>query len=384
MGDIPVQDAPSRVRLFASSSSWIEGAALRQLEQLVGRRGVVAVAGMPDLHPGTHGPVGCAALARGVVHPDVIGTDIGCGMQMHVLDLPERKLRLDRAVERLSALEGAWEGDAEARLEAAAIDAPGFARALGTIGGGNHFCEVQALDAIFDEAGASRAGLSPGCLVLLVHSGSRGLGASVFAEHRQEGVDGLALDEGGAAYLAAHDLALRFARLNRSIVAERAMAALRCEGRELLDLPHNLAERDGDMILHRKGAAPADRGLAPVPGSRGALTFLVAPREAPRAALRSIAHGAGRKHDRAWMDRPLKASEIASLERNCFGGRVVCRDRKLLAQEAPDAYKDVRQVVADLHAEGLIDVVASLRPLITFKTARDIRREPIEQRGRAR
>jgi release factor H-coupled RctB family protein len=383
MGDFDVPDARSRVRLFASSSSWIEGEALRQLERLAGRRGVLAVAGMPDLHPGTHGPVGCAALADGVVHPDVVGSDIGCGMQMRALDLPERKLRLDKAVERLSALEGPWDGDGAARLEQAGVDAPDFARALGTIGGGNHFCEVQAVDAVLDEAQAAAAGLTPGGLALLVHSGSRGLGAFTFARWRRDGLDGLDLEEEGRAYLEAHDLAVRFARENRSTIAERAMKALRCEGREILDLPHNLAEREGGRVLHRKGAAPSDRGLVPIPGSRGALTFLVKPLAGPESALRSLAHGAGRKRDRSGMERSLKASELEALARNRFGGRVICSDRRLLVEEAPDAYKDVRKVVADLEAEGLARVVATLRPVLTFKTAREPRRDD-GGRGRGR
>jgi release factor H-coupled RctB family protein len=383
MGAFSVPGAPARVRLFASPTSWIEGAALLQLNQLAEREGVVAVAGMPDLHPGMHGPVGCAALAEGVVHPDVVGSDIGCGMTMLRLDLPARKLRLDKAVERLAALEGPWSGDALARLDAEGLGAArAFAAALGTVGGGNHFCELQRVEEVF----VDDAGVEEGALALLVHSGSRGFGGDVRARWRRDGAAGLRLEEGGEDYLAEHDLALRYATLNRRIIAERACAALRCEGVEILDLPHNFAAREGARVLHRKGAAPADRGLAPVPGSRGAPTFLVRPLDGPPEALASLAHGAGRKRDRAAMERRARgdADALEALRRTRLGSRVICSDKRLLVEEAPEAYKDVGQVVADLEAAGLAKPVARLAPLVTFKTAREPRPEALTTRGKAR
>jgi release factor H-coupled RctB family protein len=373
--------ASSRIHLFASSKAWIEDAAVRQLEHLANRPGMRAVAGMPDLHPGHHGPVGCAAEAEGILHADIVGTDIGCGMQFWSLDLPERRLRLDKAAERLAALQGPWDGDPATRLAEKGFgqedpDVDACAGALGTIGGGNHFCEVQSVAEIIDQDAASAIGLETGTLGLLVHSGSRGLGAAVLSRHYQAGTDGLPLEHGGLSYLEDHDRALVFAQLNRQIIAERAMAALRTEGVLRLDVPHNLAERNGSRILHRKGAAPSDRGLVPVPGSRGSVTYLVAPLEAPAEALRSIAHGAGRKHDRASMQKRVRTAsgDLEKLARNPFGGRVICTDRQLLIEEAPDAYKDIHKVVADLEAMGLVRVVAILRPLVTFKTARESRR----------
>ena len=381
MGTPRLVGASSRIHLFASSTAWIEDAAVRQLEHLANRRGVGAVAGMPDLHPGHHGPVGCAAEAEGIVHADIIGTDIGCGMQFWSLDMPERKLRLEKAAERLTSLEGPWSGDAETRLQDEGLSNEGldvstYAGALGTIGGGNHFCEVQVITDIVDADAASAAGLEMGALGLLVHSGSRGFGAAVLARHYHAGTAGLPLEEGGLAYLSDHDRALAFARLNRQIIAERAMVALRTEGLLRLDVPHNLAERKGTRILHRKGAAPSDRGLVPVPGSRGAVTYLVAPLPAPSEALCSIAHGAGRKHDRGSMEKRVRTSpgDLERLARTPFGGRVICTDPQLLIEEAKDAYKDIHKVIADLEAMSLVRVVAILRPLVTFKTAREIRR----------
>lgn len=375
MGISPIADASARIRLFASSRAWIEGAAVRQLEQLAMRPDVVSVVGLPDLHPGHHGPVGCAALVSGRVFPDVIGTDIGCGMQFHVLDLPERKLRLDKATERMAALEGAFDGDAAGLMEERHLPVTGFVSSLGTIGGGNHFCELQGVEEIVDAEVAGSIGLERGGLGLLVHSGSRGLGAAIFAEFDQGGTDGLRLDDGGDDYLLQHNGAVRFARLNREVVALRAREALRVDGCLVLDNPHNIAERQGAHVLHRKGAAPTDRGLVPVPGSRGAVTYLVQPLSGSEGSLSSLAHGAGRKHDRASMQKRLgtQASTLARLARNPFGGHVICHDRKLLLEEAPEAYKDIGRVIAEMEEAGLCRVVAMMRPLVTFKTTRGSR-----------
>ena len=227
MGNSISVNADPRVHIFASATSWIEDAAIRQLTLLANRNGMTAVAGMPDLHPGHHGPVGCAALAKGFVHADVIGTDIGCGMQFWSLDMVERNLNLDKLVQRFSALEGTWSGDAIAELEAADIVATDHAHALGTIGGGNHFCEVQAIEEIVDSVISANAGLVRGGTALLVHSGSRSLGAATLLCHYASGTDGLPLEAGGLEYISDHDVAVRFASLNRQIIARRALGARR-------------------------------------------------------------------------------------------------------------------------------------------------------------
>ncbi|HZB61164.1 MAG TPA: RtcB family protein, partial [Microvirga sp.] len=308
---------------------------------------------------------------------------IGCGMQFWALDLPERRLKLDKAADRLLALEGSWPGDAHALLDRHGIAAGAFAESLGTIGGGNHFCEVQAVAEIVHESAARKAGIAKGGLFLLVHSGSRGLGAQTLASHHPGNAEGLLLEGGGLGYLADHDTALRFAALNRRVIASRAIEALRTEGVEVVDAPHNFAEREGDAILHRKGAASSKGSLLAVPGSRGAVTYLVEPlADKAEAALFSLAHGAGRKHDRGSMEKRVRteAGSLEKLTRNPFGGRVICMDRKLLVEEAPEAYKDIRRVVADLEAHGLARIVAVMRPLITFKTAGRASREPGRKR----
>jgi release factor H-coupled RctB family protein len=377
MGTSPEVDGRAPIHVFASSTSWIEGNATLQLDHVAGLPGVQAVAAMPDLHPGKYGPVGCAILADRI-HPQLVGSDIGCGMGLFALDIPARKLRLDQLAERLGALDHPWDGDIDSVLADAGLHATPFDAALGSIGGGNHFCEVQAIADILAPELAAQAGLQRDRAYLLVHSGSRGLGFSILERillARQAALDP-ASDE-GRAYIDAHDHAVRWARLNRRIIAERAAAATRAELRPINDLAHNMVELRGGaagavMALHRKGAAASDRGLVPVPGSRGTLSYLVEPLAAMRPeTLASLAHGAGRKYDRASMHGRvrLKKSDVARRERNPFGGLVVCGDRGLLVEEAPEAYKAIDRVIADLVAFGLARVVATFQPLVTFKKA---------------
>ncbi|MET3838118.1 RNA ligase RtcB family protein [Bradyrhizobium sp. OAE829] len=377
MGTSPKMDGRAPIHVFASSKSWIEGNATLQLEQVAGLAGVRAVAAMPDLHPGKYGPVGCAILADRI-HPQLVGSDIGCGMGLFALDIAARKLRLDQLAERLSPLDQPWDGDVAGVLADAGLDATPFDASLGSIGGGNHFCEIQAIEEILAPETAAQAGLDRDQAFVLVHSGSRGLGYSILERVLSNGQAALdpASDDGGS-YMDAHDHAVRWAKLNRRIIAERAAVAARAELRPVNDLAHNMVERqsstDGEvMALHRKGAAASDRGLVPVPGSRGTLSYLVEPLAAMQTeALASLAHGAGRKYDRASMHGRVrgKKSDVARLERNPYGGIVVCGDRGLLVEEAPEAYKNIDRVIADLVEFGLARVVATFRPLVTFKKA---------------
>jgi release factor H-coupled RctB family protein len=373
MGNSQAVGGCAPVHTFFSAKTWIEGKAVQQLESVASLPGVTAVAAMPDLHPGKYGPVGCAILAN-AVHPHFVGSDIGCGMGLFQLDAPVRKFRADKIAARLRELDEPWDGDAAAALESAGLPSSPFDAALGSIGGGNHFCEIQAIEDIFEPETAAKAGLDPSLTYLLVHSGSRGLGFSILERQLAAGI--VTLERGSeaeTAYLADHERAVRWAVLNRRIIADRAAAAAKSEAKLVAGLSHNFAEITPNGILHRKGAAPSDRGLVPVPGSRASLSYLVEPLAPSRPeALASIAHGAGRKYDRASMHGRVrtKKSDLAQLTRNPFGGLVLCEDRDLLVEEAGEAYKNADQAIADLAGFGLARVVASFRPLITFKTAR--------------
>lgn len=375
MGKSRNEGGRAPVHSFYTSRSWIEGNAVQQLETVAALPGVTAVAAMPDLHPGKYGPVGCAVLS-GQIDPQLVGSDIGCGMALFQLDIAARKLRFDHAAERLHALEGPWDGGIAEALAAAGLPSSPFDASLGTIGGGNHFCELQAIEEIAEPDIAAKAGLDKTLAYVLVHSGSRGLGYAVLSRQLAAGASPLdPASEAGEAYLVSHDEAVRWAALNRQAIAKRAAEALRADLRPLADIGHNLVEPHAGGILHRKGAAPSDRGLVPIPGSRGTLSYLVEPvHPSPGEALASLAHGAGRQYDRASMHGRVgaKKSDLMQLARNPFGGLAVCEDRDLLVEEAPDAYKSIARVIDDLTGLGLVRVVATFRPLVTFKNARRI------------
>ncbi|WP_018631361.1 RtcB family protein [Neomegalonema perideroedes] len=366
-----------RLRRFYSSGAWIEGDAERQLTQTLARPGVQAVAAFPDLHPGIHGPVGAAILSDRA-HPALIGGDVGCGMAMFRLDLPARRLKLDKAAAALRGLSESWRGNPWELLEAEGLHPETFPAALGTLGGGNHFCELQAVAALDDPEEAARAGVESGSLLLLVHTGSRAfgpmlLGALTPAE--QEALD--LATEAGADYLRQQEMAVRWAALNRRAIAGRAAELLRAEAELIADSPHNLLEPHAGGWLHRKGAAKTSPGaLVPLAGSREAPSWLLkAATTQPEGALDSLAHGAGRRYRRSAMHGRVgrSKSELLRLERPAGGSRVICEDRGLLIEEAGAAYKDARKVLADLVAFGLAAPVVETRPLLTFKTAREAR-----------
>ena len=360
-------DASATVHHFYSQKSWIEGKATEQLEQVTRLRGVHAVAAFPDLHPGKFGPVGCAILSERL-YPHLIGNDIGCGMSLFALDLEFRKLRLDKAAHKMRGLEGEWCGPSANRLASVSLPPDLYPFALGTIGGGNHFCELQVVDDLHEEAGTTQC-LSRGQLVLLVHSGSRSFGPAVF-DTVAEKFDGLNQDTGEAeAYLALHDQAVIWASLNRQVIAERTALALKSEIHLIADVPHNLVEKHEGSLLHRKGAARACKGLVPIAGSRDTASYLVQPSGRIPTSLNSLAHGSGRKYDRSSMAGRAGAnrSDREALTRNASGGFIICEDRQLLIEEAPQAYKPSKQVLDDLVGFGLAEPVATLRPLLTYK-----------------
>lgn len=372
----------ARVHVIASQETWIEGEAVRQLEATARLPGMRLCVGLPDLHPGKGHPIGAAMVTSGVVYPHLVGGDIGCGMGLWQTDLKQKKAKRDKWAERLHGLETPWDGDTTAWLGEFAITAAEHDQALGTIGGGNHFAELQEVATIYDEAALAALGLSAELLLLLVHSGSRGLGESILRAHaRSHGAQPLAADTPECAeYLRQHDRAVRWGVANRALIAYRFAEQLAAQASPILDVCHNSVTATtlcGGGFLHRKGAAPADKGPVVIPGSRGALSYLVSPRVAPGAAgadpgeasALSLAHGAGRKWKRSETRARLSERfRPHMLLETPLKSRVICADKDLLYEEAPQAYKDIDTVVAALVEAGLCSLLASLRPVITYKT----------------
>ncbi len=402
--------AGAPITLISGPDVWMEGDATLQLAAVARLAGCVRAAGMPDLHPGRGYPIGAVVATRDVVHPQLVGGDAGCGARIIVTtverttpDQLDRRLRaqfeaaLVDAADPAALFAAAWQrggrGLAEVDglpdgLRQLAAREPdddrlppsgdpgryqaGFEQVLGTVGGGNHFAEISRVDDVRDTATAAGLGLARHALVVVAHSGSRGLGTALGAHWGPRPLRGTERDD----YLGELAGACRFAHANRLVVAYRLLSALGALRDHTLrggfDVTHNdvRAERldGGEAWIHRKGAAPAPAGgLTIVLGSRGASSWIMLGTGAA-AGLGSVAHGAGRKMKRSEALAKLKdryrRSEVA---RSTLGGRVICDDKALLFEEHPDAYKAIEPVIAALVAHRLATRVAALTPIVTVK-----------------
>jgi release factor H-coupled RctB family protein len=370
----------TQVRLFASAQSWIEGEAVRQLYAVSKLEGVRFAAGFPDLHPGKGSPVGAALVIENVIYPHLIGGDIGCGTALFKTDLVRRDAKPDRWAKQQFHLEFPWDEDVGEFLAEHGLESTEFDAALGTIGGGNHFAEIQAVEKVLDVEAFGDLDLGKQQLVILVHSGSRGLGQSILRTHvDQHAGNGVDADSFAArVYLDNHDFAARWAKANRELIARRFATTLGAEAECLWDGCHNSITRqelNGESVwLHRKGAVAADSGFVVIPGSRGSLSYIVKPTGDGASHAWSLAHGAGRKWMRsAARQRMRERFSVSELVQTRLGGRVICEERDLLYEEAPEAYKNIEDVVADLVDAGLVSVIATLRPILTYKTRKERR-----------
>lgn len=388
-----VQIISDRVSIIASERLWLEDAAIEQAKTTAQLAGMQRVVGLPDLHPGRGYPVGAAFFSTGRLYPALVGNDIGCGMGLWQTDIQASRVKLDKIDKQIGNLDDIIDDDEWERLERhddslrarvehlrmalceAGLD-PVHLRSLGTIGRGNHFAELQAIDNVVLPEVMAQTSLAPKALQLLVHSGSRGLGQAVLRSH-VDAFSHAGLVDGSSeaqAYLRQHDAGVKFAELNRALIAARVVVRLRCSASAVLDVNHNTvtpATVDGMQgWLHRKGATPADQGLVMLPGSRDDYSYLLEPLTGAAAlSLQSLAHGAGRK----WMRTDCKGrldriATPAQLSRTSTGGRVICNDRALIYEEAPQAYKNVDSVLGCLLGAGLVRVVARSRPVLTYKT----------------
>ncbi len=445
-------------RIFADDEILDEIAddlSLEQLRNVATLPGVVgAVIAMPDIHQGYGFPVGGVAateLPDGVVSPGGVGYDINCGVRLLALPLLEGELgdRREALVHEISRSVPAGAGkrgalhlrgsslddvlrdgpralpsvraddiertESEGRIEGAdpsAVSERAHVRGrdqLGTMGSGNHFVEVQAVEEVLDPSAADAYGLREDQVTALIHSGSRGLGHQVCTDYVRL-MDGRlasyrihlpdrqlacapASSPEGRQYLGAMAAAANFAWANRQAIADgvrRAIAAVLgtdvAEGtHQVYDVAHNVAkvEEHGGMrvCVHRKGATrafPAGseeipavyRGVGQpvfIPGSMGTASFVLAGE--PGSMERSFGttcHGAGRRLSRTAARKRIHGNELRR-ELEARGIVVRCPSPKGLAEEAPFAYKDVDRVVRVVEQAGLARRVARLVPLGVVK-----------------
>ncbi len=418
-----------------------QAANIAMLPGIVGR----ALA-MPDIHQGYGFPIGGVAAVdaeHGVVSPGGVGFDINCGVRLlsSNLTLNEVKPKLRELVHQLFrdvpsgtgqsgrlkisendlnrilekgprwAIENDMGSEADldhteergciAGADPDAVSSRAKQRGrpqIGTLGSGNHFLEVQYVDEVFDETTAAQYNLSPNRIVLLIHTGSRGLGHQVCTDYVAQ------LDEAmrrydlrvpdrqlacapvhsveGQRYLHAMAAAANFAWTNRQCIAHAARGAFkRVFGQDthlpvIYDVAHNIAKLethnvDGKpkrVIVHRKGATRAFPNQPVfIPGSMGTASyFLLGQDGAMRETFGSACHGAGRVMSRAAAKKGVTAKEIQK-ELESRGIIVESLTREGLTEEKPEAYKDIEAVVDVVHSAGLASRVARLRPIGVIK-----------------
>ena len=283
---------------------------------------------------------------------------------------------------------------------------------LGTVGSGNHFVEVQTIDEIYDEEVAEQLGLSLGQVCIMVHSGSRGFGHQVCVDYLKTAKDALKKYDidipdmqlacmpfnspEGQAYFKAMNSAANYAFANRQILGFLTADTIRrffglswaeLGYRLIYDLAHNIAKIeehriDGKVqkiLVHRKGATRAFPPLNPevppayrkvgqpviIPGDVGRYSFLlVGQNKSMDVSFGTACHGAGRLMSRTKAKEFVKKEGLEKILGDLV---VVARGKGTVAEEIPQAYKDVSEVVKVVDALGIAKLVLRLRPLGTLK-----------------
>jgi tRNA-splicing ligase RtcB len=418
---------------------------------------------MPDIHWGYGFPIGGVAAMRmndGVISPGGVGFDINCGVRLLRTNLSREEV-LPRIKELVNALysniPSGLGSKGKIRLRSGEIDEvlvrgsrwaidkgygipqdlevteergemPGADPSrvsnrakergipqLGTLGSGNHFLEVAVIDQISEGDIASAMGINRiGQVMLLIHTGSRGLGHQIAGDYikvmvsamhiygielpdRQLACSPLDSSE-GKTYLSAMKCAANYAWANRQCITHWARESF-CQaldksqeniGLELIyDVTHNIAKieehivhgRKERLCVHRKGATrafPAGHPVLPpkysrigqpvfIPGDMGRYSYiLVGTEQAMNETFGSTCHGAGRVQSRAAAKRHLRGSDVLK-ELESRGITVRAGSFSGLAEEASEAYKDVSTVVGVAHNAGISKIVARTRPIGVIK-----------------
>lgn len=427
--------------------------------------GIAYMSYTPDVHVGVGTCIGTTAVwdaEDGMVSPTIVGSDIGCGMRVHLTnlqreDLQDIKLRkkLVRTIEKylpmdtrerghysdirlehvvrkgLQGLPNKYVSDSYTPKKATSLTHVEIARQpfdeevlgelpdmmwhrahrqLGTLGGGNHFAEIQAIEiAEENRETAERWGLKDGQIVVMIHSGSRAWGGAVnqmctpdFARAMSKLGLGTAdprllfaplAHPAAQRYVNLMYSALNYAVVNRHLIAHSIREAFRdvfgprCEFRTLYDLMHNYAREetmdDRNVFVHRKGAtralpaghpgnpkAYAETGHpALIPGSMGTSSYLMVGRAEGADNYYSICHGAGRARSRSATKRMVTVGQFAGALKVGTPDEVVVNQRSLetILDESPQAYKDVDEIIESVTGAGLASVVAKCKPLAALK-----------------
>lgn len=366
----------------------LEASALQQMQNACSLPISVQGALMPDCHTGYGLPVGGVLATDNAVIPYAVGVDISCSVKITVLDLPGRYIKehaqqLEKVLEQQTRFGVGAEFKGNERREHPVMNQDWQVSSvtrrfkdkawaqLGTSGSGNHFVEFGIL-----QINNNELGFPPGeYTALLSHSGSRGTGAAVcdyYSKLAQKAhpelskelkhLAWLSLDSSeGQEYWNAMQLMHDYAMANHELIHKHIAKALHAKILFSFANSHNLAWKENhygkELIVHRKGATPADKGLLGIiPGSMAAPTFLVRGKGNPES-LRSCSHGAGRLMSRTQAKQQFTWKQARSYLEE--------RGVTLLSagiDEVPFVYKDIHQIMEAQN--DLVEVAAQFTPKI--------------------
>lgn len=438
-------------RIYATERMLDDISGDRSLDQLVNVATLPGIQGnalaMPDAHEGYGFPIGGVAAMdaeHGVISPGGIGYDINCGVRLlkSQKKVDEIRGKLDemsaalyreipsgvgkggRLILRGKELDAVLQYGAQRMVELgygekndlAQIESSGRleeadpslvsetakkrgADQLGTMGAGNHFVEAQYVETVFDREAADKFGLIEQQVVVMIHTGSRGLGHQIATDYirlmmKVMSKYGIRLPDRelacapfsspeGQQYFHAMAAGANYAWANRQLITWEVRKAWgdvfgnAGGGLSIIyDVAHNLGKLEDHVIngekkrviVHRKGATRAfpDQPVL-IPGSMGTASYiLVGQEQAMRETFGSSCHGAGRRMSRAQAKREVRGSELKH-EMKQAGISVAAGSLPGLAEEAPLAYKDVDEVVEVVHSVGIAKKVARLRPIAVVK-----------------
>ena len=450
------------VRVYASEKMLEESFKDRSLGQLINVSTLPGIQkyalAMPDMHEGYASPIGGVAAINpkeGVISPGVCGYDINCGMRLLKSEQTEKEIKpyLDKlateiqsqvpsglgrgrktklSIEQIDKIldqgthvllkqgygekEDVENCEATGRLDWAdssvvSNHAKNRGRGqIGTLGSGNHFLEVQKVEEIFDENVAKEFGLFKDQVVIMIHTGSRGLGHQVCTDYLRTMIPAMQRykikvpdrefacvpfnSPEGQRYFSAMAAAANYAWSNRYMIAYYIRGAWKKvlgekERLEVLyDVAHNIIKKEkhlisgkeSELIVHRKGATrafPPGSSEIPeryrevgqpvlIPGSMGTASYILVGTKEGKEAFYSTCHGAGRTMSRRAATRTISGQEVIKrLEQK--GIVIKCWSLRGIAEEAPLAYKDIDDVVEVVHQANLSKKVAKLIPLAVIK-----------------
>ncbi len=455
------EDMRVPARIYASEKilQAIEDEALIQLVNTTTLPGIMKYAiAMPDIHSG-YGPpiggVGAIKLPEGVISPGFVGYDENCGVRLLLSEYTEKELRpylekltteiqkevpsglgrgrkiklsigqIDKILEggvpelvkqgygEKEDIENCEEKGKMEQADASCVSERAKNRGrdqVGTLGSGNHFCEVQKVAEIFDEEAAKIFGLFKDQVVIMIHTGSRGLGHQNCTDYLKIVMQalpkyGIKLPDRelacvpfnspeGQRFFKAMSAACNYAWANRHMIMHyirqswKSVLGEKTNLKLLYDVAHNIAkieehEVDGQklkLIVHRKGATRAFPPGHPeipnkykevgqpvlIPGSMGTSSYILAGTEKSKEAWHTVCHGAGRTMSRHAAMRAVSGQEVVR-DLESKGIIVKCQSLRGIAEEAPMAYKNIDDIVEIVHNAGLSKKVAKLRPLAVIK-----------------